>query len=119
MIRQILKTMIFAAIISLQRCGIHLFNYYTYAIYDVIEKTPKLLLLLEWKYIFDIVVAVILGAFSSSNEDIKTAASYALGAVAVGNLTKYLPFVLKEIDSQTKRQYLLLHSLKVLIVCQT
>ena len=81
-------------------------------------KSPKLLLLLEWKYIFDIVAAVILGAFSSSNEDIKTAASYALGAVAVGNLTKYLPFVLKEIDSQTKRQYLLLHSLKVLTVRQ-
>lgn len=56
---------------------------------------------------------MILQAFSSPNEDIKTAASFALGAVAVGNLTHYLPFVLKEIDSQSKRQYLLLHSLKV------
>ncbi|XP_067930479.1 cullin-associated NEDD8-dissociated protein 1-like [Watersipora subatra] len=63
--------------------------------------------------------AVILNAFSSANEDIKTAASYALGAVAVGNLSKYLPFVLKEIDSQTKRQYLLLHSLKEIISCES
>lgn len=68
---------------------------------------------IENNVILSPVIAVILSAFSSSNEDIKTAASYALGAVAVGNLTKYLPFVLKEIDSQTKRQYLLLHSLKV------
>jgi len=57
--------------------------------------------------------AAILNAFSSQNEDVKTGASYALGGVAVGNLGKYLPFVLKEIDSQPKRQYLLLHSLKV------
>ena len=82
------------------------------------RKNTKTPVFIGMKYIFDIVVAVILGAFSSSNEDIKTAASYALGAVAVGNLTKYLPFVLKEIDSQTKRQYLLLHSLKVLTVRQ-
>ena len=60
-----------------------------------------------------ILVAVILNAFSSPNEDVKTAASFALGAVAVGNLSYYLPFVLKQIDTQTKRQYLLLHSLKV------
>lgn len=34
------------------------------------------------------------------------------GNVSVGNLTQYLPFVLKEIETQPKRQYLLLHSLK-------
>jgi hypothetical protein len=34
------------------------------------------------------------------------------GNVAVGNLSKMLPFVLLEIESQPKRQYLLLHSLK-------
>ena len=34
------------------------------------------------------------------------------GNVAVGNLSKMLPFVLQEIEKQPKRQYLLLHSLK-------
>lgn len=34
------------------------------------------------------------------------------GNVSVGNLPKFLPFVLKEIENQPKRQYLLLHSLK-------
>lgn len=44
----------------------------------------------------------------------KSAASYALGSIAVGNLPEYLPFVLQEISS-SKRQYLLLHSLKEII----
>ncbi|PIK52686.1 putative cullin-associated NEDD8-dissociated protein 1-like [Apostichopus japonicus] len=39
--------------------------------------------------------------------------------VSVGNLTQYLPFVLKEIETQPKRQYLLLHSLKEIITCQS
>uniref|UniRef100_A0AAV2M8A6 TATA-binding protein interacting (TIP20) domain-containing protein n=1 Tax=Knipowitschia caucasica TaxID=637954 RepID=A0AAV2M8A6_KNICA len=59
--------------------------------------------------------AVILEAFSSSSEEIKTAASRALGSMAVGSLEDYLPFILKEIASQPKRQYLLLHSLKEVI----
>lgn len=58
---------------------------------------------------------VILEAFTSSSEEVKSAASYALGNVSVGNLKEYLPFMLKEIGSQPKRQYLLLHSLKEVI----
>uniref|UniRef100_A0A8V5HIL2 Uncharacterized protein n=1 Tax=Melopsittacus undulatus TaxID=13146 RepID=A0A8V5HIL2_MELUD len=58
---------------------------------------------------------VILEAFTSSSEEVKSAASYALGSVSVGNLKEYLPFMLKEIGSQPKRQYLLLHSLKEVI----
>lgn len=42
----------------------------------------------------------------------KSAASYALGNISLGNLKEYLPFVLHEIETQPKRQYLLLHSLK-------
>ena len=34
------------------------------------------------------------------------------GNVSVGNLPKFLPFVLSEIERQPKKQYLLLHSLK-------
>jgi hypothetical protein len=55
---------------------------------------------------------VVLNSFSPLSEEVKSAASYTLGSVAVGNLPQYLPFVLQEIEAQPKRQYLLLHSLK-------
>ncbi|KAM4741849.1 cullin-associated NEDD8-dissociated protein 2 [Anableps anableps] len=61
------------------------------------------------------VQGVILEAFSSTNEEIKTAASCALGGMAVGSLNEFLPFMLKEISAQPRRQYLLLHSLKEVI----
>lgn len=57
----------------------------------------------------------ILKCFGASSEDVKGAASHALGAIAVGNLNYYLPLILREIEAQPKRQYLLLHSLKELI----
>ena len=46
---------------------------------------------------------------------VKSAASHALGSVAVGNLATFLPFILTQIEAQPRRQYLLLHSLKELI----
>lgn len=55
---------------------------------------------------------VLLNSFTPSSEEVKSAASYALGSVAVGNLPEFLPFILGEIDAQPKRQYLLLHSLR-------
>ncbi|MCO5610009.1 hypothetical protein L7F22_064244 [Adiantum nelumboides] len=58
---------------------------------------------------------VIIESFQSPSEEIKAAASFALGNIAVGNLAKYLPFILSQIDSQSKQQYLLLHSLKEVI----
>ncbi|KAM7006274.1 cullin-associated NEDD8-dissociated protein 2 isoform 1-T1 [Tautogolabrus adspersus] len=61
------------------------------------------------------VQGVILEAISSTQEEVKTAASCALGSMAVGSLNDYLPFLLKEISSQPRRQYLLLHSLKEVI----
>ncbi|XP_077989699.1 cullin-associated NEDD8-dissociated protein 1-like isoform X1 [Glandiceps talaboti] len=63
--------------------------------------------------------SVIIHAFSSPNEEVKSAASYALGNISVGNLSLYLPFVLHEIETQPKRQYLLLHSLKEIIACES
>ncbi|XP_050436438.1 cullin-associated NEDD8-dissociated protein 1 [Adelges cooleyi] len=57
----------------------------------------------------------ILQSFSSSSEEIKSSASYSLGSISIGNLEQYLPFILREIDMQPKRQYLLLHSLKEII----
>jgi len=62
---------------------------------------------------------IVINAFSSQNEEIKTAAAYALGNISVGNLAFFLPLVLREIQSHVKRQYLLLHSLKEIINCQT
>lgn len=53
--------------------------------------------------------------FSASSEDVKSSSSLALGAVAVGSLKTYLPLILREIEVQPKRQYLLLHSLKEVI----
>lgn len=62
---------------------------------------------------------VIIESFNSPSEEVKSAASFALGSVSVGNLVEYLPFVLNEIETRQKRQYLLLHSLKEIISCQS
>lgn len=62
---------------------------------------------------------IIIESFQSPFEEIKSASSYALGNIAVGNLSKYLPFILDQIDNQQKKQYLLLHSLKEVIVRQS
>ncbi|XP_064480368.1 cullin-associated NEDD8-dissociated protein 1-like [Ornithodoros turicata] len=65
----------------------------------------------------DDLMRLLLDSFSSQSEEVKTAASFALGSVSVGNLSQYLPFILKEITEQPRRQYLLLHSLKEVISC--
>lgn len=59
----------------------------------------------------------IVESFSHISEEVKSAASYALGSIAIGNLNAYLTFILREIANQPKRQYLLLHSLKEVISC--
>ena len=59
---------------------------------------------------------ILLDIFSSSSDDLRTAASYALGYIGIRNLKLHIPFLLNEIAaSQTKRQYLLLHSLREII----
>eukprot|EP00013_Stygamoeba_regulata_P006475 CAMPEP_0177637886 /NCGR_PEP_ID=MMETSP0447-20121125/5203_1 /TAXON_ID=0 /ORGANISM="Stygamoeba regulata, Strain BSH-02190019" /LENGTH=1196 /DNA_ID=CAMNT_0019139829 /DNA_START=52 /DNA_END=3641 /DNA_ORIENTATION=+ len=59
--------------------------------------------------------ATILACFDADCEDVKAAATYALGNVAVGNLPHFLPTILADIGATTKRQYLLLHSLREII----
>jgi len=61
----------------------------------------------------------VLNAFNHTSEEVKSAASYALGNIALGNLSVYLPFILHEIETQPRRQYLLLHSLKEVISAQS
>jgi cullin-associated NEDD8-dissociated protein 1 len=62
---------------------------------------------------------VILDSFLSPIEEVKSAASYALGYLSLGNLQKYIPFILYEIDTNSKRQYLLFNSLKEIISYQS
>jgi len=61
----------------------------------------------------------ILNSFAHTTEEVKSAASYALGNIALGNLQEYLPFILTEIESTPRLQYLLLHSLKEIISGQS
>ncbi|XP_071441523.1 cullin-associated NEDD8-dissociated protein 1 [Hetaerina americana] len=61
----------------------------------------------------------ILDSFSPPSEEVRSAASHALGGIAVGNLSHFLPFVLNQIEATPRRQYLLLHSLKEIIGSQS
>lgn len=63
--------------------------------------------------------SVILWSLCPLSEEVRSAASYALGSVAVGCLNQYVPFILQEIETQPKRQYLLLHSLKEVTIIIT
>eukprot|EP00884_Botryococcus_braunii_P010434 jgi/Botrbrau1/19392/Bobra.0338s0022.1 len=55
-------------------------------------------------------------ALGSPYEDVKAAASTALGAVTVGNVNAYLPFLLDSIANKTADKYLLLKALNESIV---
>lgn len=49
-------------------------------------------------------------------EDIKSASSIALGGIAIGNLTKYLPEIFEQVEKISKFKYLLVGSLREIIV---
>eukprot|EP01103_Thecamoeba_quadrilineata_P012984 TRINITY_DN3476_c0_g1_i1.p1 TRINITY_DN3476_c0_g1~~TRINITY_DN3476_c0_g1_i1.p1 ORF type:complete len:1239 (+),score=374.55 TRINITY_DN3476_c0_g1_i1:53-3718(+) len=51
----------------------------------------------------------------SEETALPSAASFALGNVAVGNLSKFLPKLLHEVETHPKREYLLLHSIREVI----
>ena len=51
---------------------------------------------------------VLTSSLGSSSEEVKAVASQALGGVAIGNLPTYLPFILKQIQSQVGTASLLL-----------
>jgi len=52
---------------------------------------------------------------SEGSEELKNAASYALGNVSVGNLKEFLPLIIAGIRENKKTKYLLIHSLKEII----
>ena len=60
--------------------------------------------------------SVVLGAFESGSEETKSAAAYALGNTAVGNMATYLPVLLEALGSG-RHQYLLLSALKEVNSC--
>ncbi|ORX60348.1 TIP120-domain-containing protein [Hesseltinella vesiculosa] len=57
----------------------------------------------------------VLQLFSSSSEEVKFAAAFALGSLTVGNLRTYLPLLVTQIKTDTKRRFLLFHALKEVI----
>jgi cullin-associated NEDD8-dissociated protein 1 len=59
--------------------------------------------------------AVIFSSFQAKSDNLKSAASYALGNITVGNLAKYLPELLELIKTKSNEKYLLLTSLKEVI----
>ncbi|KAI9137796.1 cullin-associated NEDD8-dissociated protein 1-like protein [Paraphysoderma sedebokerense] len=58
---------------------------------------------------------VLLSLFSAPSEDIKSAAAFSLGCVAVGNVNAYLPMIIQEIKRQSVKKYLLFHAIKEVI----
>jgi len=63
--------------------------------------------------------SIILNSFESGEEETKTAAAYALGHIAVGNMKAFLPAILDALETNPKHQYLLLSALKEVILCHT
>eukprot|EP00963_Diacronema_lutheri_P002834 scaffold221_cov351-Pavlova_lutheri.AAC.4 len=59
---------------------------------------------------------MILKCFESPLEEVKSAASFALGCMVAGNAHKHLPELIAQIESSPKQEYLLLHALKEVIV---
>ncbi|KAJ3020912.1 Cullin-associated NEDD8-dissociated protein 1 [Thoreauomyces humboldtii] len=57
----------------------------------------------------------VLALFASSSEEIKQAAAFALGNIALGNLKRFMPVVLQTVREGGKRRYLVLVSLKEII----
>jgi cullin-associated NEDD8-dissociated protein 1 len=58
----------------------------------------------------------LVASFDAPSEETKSAASTAFGCLAVGNMNKFLPEILSEIESSPKKKYLLLGSLREVIV---
>ncbi|KAG7450909.1 ARM repeat-containing protein [Guyanagaster necrorhizus] len=53
--------------------------------------------------------------FSSDQEDLRAAAAFAAGNIAIGNLHLFLPAVIKMVESDPKKRLLSLHALKEVV----
>ncbi|KAF9482351.1 TIP120-domain-containing protein [Pholiota conissans] len=62
----------------------------------------------------DIFVLVV-DHFTSDQEDIRAAAAFAAGNIAIGNLHQFLPVIIKMIESDPKKRLLALHAAKEVV----
>jgi len=61
-----------------------------------------------------------LNLFSSDSQDIRTAAAFGVGNIAIGNITTFLPVIIRQIHADDSRRVLSLHSLKEIVThCST
>ncbi|KAF9527112.1 armadillo-type protein [Crepidotus variabilis] len=63
------------------------------------------------KEIFDLVV----NHFSAEQEDMRSAAAFAAGNIAIGNLHQFLPAIVKMVESDSKKRLLALHAAKEVV----
>lgn len=66
----------------------------------------------------DIKAVLLANLDAASVEDARSAAALSLGGIAVGNMAKFLPEILAEVDKSPKAKYLLLSSVREVIVAQ-
>lgn len=66
----------------------------------------------------DVKAVLLANLDAASVEDARSAAALALGGIAVGNMAKFLPEILAEVDKSPKAKYLLLSSVREVIVAQ-
>jgi cullin-associated NEDD8-dissociated protein 1 len=52
------------------------------------------------------------GFFEADQEEVRTAAAFAAGNIAIGNLHQFLPAIVKMVKGDPKRRLLALHALK-------
>ncbi|KAJ3158045.1 Cullin-associated NEDD8-dissociated protein 1 [Geranomyces variabilis] len=64
---------------------------------------------------YPILDQTVIGLFGAPSEEIKQAAAFALGNIALGNLKHYMPIVLGSVREGGKKRYLILVSLKEII----
>ncbi|KAL0578835.1 hypothetical protein V5O48_003159 [Marasmius crinis-equi] len=53
--------------------------------------------------------------FSAEQDEVRSAASFAAGNIAIGNLKHFLPFIVKLVQSDPKKRLLSLHALKEVV----
>ncbi|KAL0945592.1 hypothetical protein HGRIS_014751 [Hohenbuehelia grisea] len=53
--------------------------------------------------------------FSADQEDVRSAAAFAAGNIAIGNLHQFLPAIVKLVESDSKKRLLSLHALKEVV----
>ncbi|KAK7019727.1 hypothetical protein VNI00_017966 [Paramarasmius palmivorus] len=53
--------------------------------------------------------------FSAEQEEVRSAAAFAAGNIAIGNLHQFLPSIMKMVQSDTKKRLLSLHALKEVV----